>query len=191
MNRNGRTVVIRNGDGLPLDLALARAGLPTQGIRSPSRLRPLLQVLPLALELAFEPKDPYRVLELIALPQGPFRGIVADQLADALAEMPGLGSEAWQAAKAKAADLIRKGVLSRDSPVGTKVGATEADATLAIEKAMRRVAEWIEAPGHPQAAAPRDALLAVVERVRKWLQGRIIGAQQDAPERGRRRRRRC
>jgi hypothetical protein len=175
-----RAVVIRSGDALPLDLALARAGLPTQGIFSPSRLRPLLQVLPLTLELAFEPKDPYRILELLALPQGPFQGIVADQLADALAEMPGLGSEAWQKAKAKAADLIRTGILSKDRPAGTKPAETDAEATSAIEKAMRKVANWIEAPGHPQAAAPRDALLAVVERVKKWLQGQIIGTRKDA-----------
>jgi hypothetical protein len=178
--QDGRTVVIRNGDGLPLDLALAGAGLPTQGVRSRSRLRPLLQALPLALELAFEPKDPYRVLELLALPQGPFRGIVADQLADALAKMPGLGSEAWEAAKTKAAELIHKGVLSDDNRGGTTVVGTQADADVAVEKAMRRVAEWIEAPGHPQSAAPRGALLAVVERVKKWLLGRIIGAQKAA-----------
>lgn len=165
----GRTVVIRNGNPLPLDLALERAGLPTQGIRGSSRLRPLLQVLPLALELAFEPKDPYRILELIALPEGPFRGIVAHQLADALAEMPGLGSESWQAAKTMAAELIRKGILS--------AGKTEADATLAIEKSMQRIGEWIEAPGHPRAAAPRGVLLAVVERVKTWLRGRSNNAR--------------
>ena len=167
-DRGGRTVIIRNGNALPLDLALEGAGLSTQGMRGSSRLRPLLQVLPLALELAFEPKDPYRILELLALPEGPFRGIVANQLADALAEMPGLGSESWQAAKTVAAELICKGMLSD--------GKAEADATLAIDKAMQRVAEWIEAPGHPQAAAPRGVLLAVVERVMKWIKGRINSA---------------
>jgi RecB family exonuclease len=176
----GRAVIIRNGDGLPLDLALERAGMPTQGICSCSRLRPLLQVMPLALELAFEPKDPYRVLELIALPEGPFRGIVARLLADALAAMPGLGSETWQAAKTQAAELIRKGTLSDERRAGKRLAEADAEATVAIEKAMLRVAEWIEAPGHPQAGAPRNALLIVVQRVQKWLQGRIIGAQKEA-----------
>ncbi len=146
------TVIIRQADAAPLDFALQRAGLATLGTTSASRLRPLLQVLPLALELAFDPKDPYRVLELLALPDGPFRGRVGARLADALADMPGIGSPRWNEEKAK----------------------------LDGERRLARVAEWIEAPGHPQSGAPREALLAVVRRVEAWLQGRMaIDANED------------
>jgi ATP-dependent helicase/nuclease subunit B len=76
-----RAVVIRGGDTSALDNALAVHGLPTQGWRSSSHWRAALQVLPLALEPAFEPKDPYRVLELLTLPVGPFLGLAGRHLA--------------------------------------------------------------------------------------------------------------
>ena len=101
-----RTVVIRGGDVSALDNALAAHGLPTQGWRSNSPWRAALQVLPLALELAFEPKDPYRVLELLTLPVGPFQGSAGRRLAKALARPPGIGSPAWEEAKLELGKII-------------------------------------------------------------------------------------
>jgi hypothetical protein len=99
-------------------------------------------VLPLALELTFEPKDPYRALELLTLPAGPFRGVAGYRLTRALLQSPGVGSPAWGSAKTELAKL------------------PEADWGA-------RIAEWFEEKGaDPVAGASKGALLAVTERVR-------------------------
>ena len=108
----------------------------------------MLQVLPLAIELAFEPRDPYRVLELLTLPLGPFHGFVGGALARALAAAPGTGGRPWRQAK---------------EYIAQRVGA---DDTRAIE----RIEAWLEGPGHSaREGAPRSALLAIADRVVAWL----------------------
>ena len=143
-----RAVVVRGGDVSALDGALTAAGLGSQGLDSPTAWRPMLQVLPLAIELAFEPRDPYRVLELLTLPLGPFHGFVGGALARALAAAPGIGGRPWRHAK---------------EYVAQRVGA---DDTRAIEK----IEAWLEAPGHSaREGVPRSALLAIADRVVTWL----------------------
>jgi hypothetical protein len=51
------TLVVRCLDAAPLEAALERHGVPQQGHDSSSMWRPATQILPLALELAFEPRD--------------------------------------------------------------------------------------------------------------------------------------
>ncbi|HEU5076242.1 MAG TPA: hypothetical protein VFU02_18745, partial [Polyangiaceae bacterium] len=97
----GDCVVIREGEASALDHAFLMQQLPGLGLSSTSRCRPALQLLPLALELAFEPKDPFRVLELLSLPRGPFMGRVGRGLVRALARSPGIGGRAWEEAKAR------------------------------------------------------------------------------------------
>lgn len=144
------TAVIRGEDAGVLDAALAAQGLSMLGTRSRSRARPLLQVLSLALELAFEPRDPARVLELVTLRGGPFSGRVGHHLARALSEAPGVGGPRWQAAtRAVQADLV-------DDPD-------------AAARAHGRIAAWLEGPTSPATGAPRSLLVDVVDRVLGWL----------------------
>jgi ATP-dependent helicase/nuclease subunit B len=151
-----RSVIIRENDVAALDNALAVQDLRTQGWHSPSPWRSALQALPLAMELAFEPKDPHRVLELLTLPIGPFQGFSGHRLARALRESPGIGSPAWQQAKAELAKLTE---------------ASELDL---------RIGEWFEQRGSdPIAGADKSSLLAVVARVRDWIVSRIPGARED------------
>jgi ATP-dependent helicase/nuclease subunit B len=146
-------VVVRSGDLAALEGGLAFQGLPSQGLASASACRPALQVLPLALELTFEPRDPYRVLELLTLPEGPFHGRVGRELARALAEMPGMGGRPWLQAKQR---LEEAGVA---------------------EEQLERVAQWLETPGHGgTSGAPREVLLEATARVGDWLQGRLTAA---------------
>jgi len=79
-----------------LDACLARYGLPTMGGTRATAALPALQVLPLVLQLCWEPVDPAVLLDLISLPIGPVARHVGRRLADALAEQPGLGSAAWE-----------------------------------------------------------------------------------------------
>jgi len=152
--------VIRECDASALENALATAGLRTQGLRSVSAWRSALQVLPLALELAFEPKDPYRLLELVTLPVGPFTGFVGHALARALAESPGIGSPAWEA--------VKQQLPAREQTPGRTA------------ELLARIAEWLEEPAvDARTGAPIDRLLAVTDRVRAWLVSLIPAAPED------------
>ncbi|MBL8716910.1 MAG: PD-(D/E)XK nuclease family protein [Myxococcales bacterium] len=150
-------VVLRGGDASALDGALTAAGLGSQGLASTSAWRPALQVLPLAIEIAFEPKDPYRILELLTLPSGPFHGFVGQVLARALSEAPGVGGPHWQRAKRHIAEHI--------------TDAGRRDTVLAT------IEHWLELPGHPmRTGAPRAALLEVAGRVVAWFQAELPAA---------------
>ncbi len=150
-----RTVVVREDDVSALDGAVEAHGLGTQGWTSRSPWRGAVQVLPLALELAFEPKDPYRALELLSLPAGPFRGVAGYRLTRALLQSPGVGSPAWGSAKA-----------GLDERPESDWGA--------------RITEWFEEKGaDPVTGATKGALLAVTERVRAWSLSRVASAPDD------------
>lgn len=147
-------VVIREGDASALDHAFLLQKLPTLGLAPPSRWRPALQLLPLALELAFEPKDPFRVLELLSLPQGPFMGRVGRRLARALTRSPGIGGRAWEEAKARLAE-------PRD-------------------ETLKQIEAWLETPGaDPVLGATKAELLRLIDRVRAFLTGQIARRPED------------
>lgn len=152
-------VIIRGADEAALDGALQARGLRTQGLQSATQWRAALQVLPLALELSFEPKDPYHVLELLTLPVGPFQGRVGHKLAQVLADTPGIGGPRWEKAKAE-------------------LGADEAHPERA--RPLAAVQEWLETRGADAVTgASKEALLAVVARVRGWILSRIAAASDD------------
>jgi ATP-dependent helicase/nuclease subunit B len=163
------TVILRGGESRPLDYALVAQGLASQGLDETSVWRPALQLLPLAVELAFEPRDPYRVLELLTLPVGPFQGLVGRELASAMAQSPGIGGPAWRAGKEEIARVTRANASDGE------------DAEAMVERRLSRIATWLEEPGHSASRpAPRDALLAVADRVRTWLQRRLAMTQKTA-----------
>ena len=145
------TAIVRGGEPRALDDALVAYDLASSGVTCTSSWRAAAQVLPLAIELAFEPRDPYRILELLTLPIGPFEGLAGRELAAALSAAPGVGGPRWQEAKATIAELLKEGA----------------------ETKLARVAEWLEAPGYKE-IAPRSALLSVADRACAWLQGRLV-----------------
>jgi ATP-dependent helicase/nuclease subunit B len=171
-----RVAIVRGGEQRALDAALVTQGLASQGVDSVSAWRPALQILPLAVELAYEPRDPYRVLELLTLAVGPLQGVAGQELAAALGESPGIGGPAWRAAKAEIAERTRALALddARKKGLGDDAAAQEADEKVAAR--AQRIHEWLEAPGHAaDERSPRAALLAVADRVRSWLQRRLAG----------------
>jgi hypothetical protein len=135
-----------------------------------SAWRPAAQVLPLALELAFEPRDPYRVLELLTLPVGPFRGRLGRMLARAVARQPGIGGQEWERRKAAAAMSLRERQVHIWKTEGTSDAEADALADLHVADRMQRVRDWLETPGAKDGVASRALLLETTERVRKWLQ---------------------
>jgi ATP-dependent helicase/nuclease subunit B len=171
---SAQTVVIRESDVSALDNALSTHGARTQGWRSVSPWRAALQVMPLALELAFEPKDPQRVLELLTLPVGPFLGFTGRRLAEALTQSPGIGAPVWEEAKAR---LVKGADRYAQSDA---VGADPIDESERGKQLLARIADWLEQPGDDAVSgAPRTALLAVIERVRSWAISRIPASPED------------
>ncbi|MFO7177511.1 MAG: PD-(D/E)XK nuclease family protein [Pseudomonadota bacterium] len=176
-----RRVVVRGGDPRPLDMALAAQGLARHGVESRSVWRPALQLLPLAVELLYTPRDPYRVLELVTLPFGPFEGFVGRRLAGALARAPGIGGRAWREAKEAIANAIAARVESRLAAERGDAEAARAEGLAAATARLEQIAEWLEQPGYDaNAGAPREALIEVTQRVTSWLQGRLARAAMDA-----------
>jgi len=84
-----------------LEGCLERLGLPTAGAAVRTLAHPVLQVLPLALRLCWEPVDPGLLLHFLSLPIGPVPPKASRRLAKALTEQPGLGSAAWESAREK------------------------------------------------------------------------------------------
>ncbi|HTA89808.1 MAG TPA: PD-(D/E)XK nuclease family protein [Polyangiaceae bacterium] len=163
------TVIIRAADAGVLDNALTAHGLRAQGWSSVSPWRAALQVLSLALELAFDPKDPQRVLELITLPIGPFSGWSGGLLAKALTESPGIGSPVWERAKAHIAEVAEGQSENPDQAAARRT------------QLLERIHEWLEQPGHDaEIGAPKAQLLSVIERVRGWLVHYLPNALGDA-----------
>ena len=173
--RSKDAVVLRCLDPMPLETALAAHGLATAGVTGESEWRPAMQVLPLALELAFEPRDPNRLLELLTLPIGPFQGVVGARLARAVARQPGIGGQEWIRQRADAERFLaeRETQRRREEAHESEETASKGGVAYAAER-LARVAAWIEAPGHPE-RAPRDALLALTARVIEWLRKRGYG----------------
>lgn len=153
------SLVIRGGDAAALDAGLALRGLPSQGVSSRSAWRPALCVLSLALELAFEPRNPARVFELVTLPEGPFRGRVGYELAKALADAPGIGGRPWQGAKQRL----------RDAGVEQRV--------------VDGIREWLEGDTYdPLRGAPTSALREISGRTREWLSTELTRAHAAVPD---------
>ncbi|MBX3199284.1 MAG: PD-(D/E)XK nuclease family protein [Labilithrix sp.] len=169
----GADVVVRCLDPWPLETALAKLGLAAQGYAGSSGWRPAMQVLPLAIELAFEPRDPYRVLELLTLSLGPFRGALGARLARAVARQPGVGGKEWQRQRAEvAARLLRRHeTLERDKGV-TETEAARIAAEI-VDERMGLVRTWLEGPAADPRGAARADLATVVDRVREWLRARL------------------
>jgi ATP-dependent helicase/nuclease subunit B len=177
------TAIVRGGALRPLDFALTSQGFPSQGLACTSPWRPVLQLLPLSVELAFEPKDPYRVLELLTLPLGPFSGLVGNRLATALAASPGIGGRAWRFAK----ESIQKQLIDRALRASARSGEDEAVAVARAradaEDRLERVAAWLEQPGSdPHVGAPRHSMLEIADRVRTWLRNYFVVLKSSEPD---------
>ena len=106
--RISETLLVAEHEGIILDNALERAGLPRCGFRRHTRFRAATQVLKLSLALVWEPVDPHRILQFLLHPTGPLPKWVRSLLADAVAESPGVGGPEWVAAIHKIGQMQRE-----------------------------------------------------------------------------------
>ncbi len=150
----GRTLLVAEVDGIVLDNALERAGLPRCGFRHYTRFRSATQVLKLALALVWEPVDPHRMLQFLLHPSGPLPRWIRWRLADAVAASPGIGGPEW----INAIEGIAQTRRERD-----EAGEKE------VERLRSDIAFWLEAERFdPDVGAPIETLLERTGRVSAW-----------------------
>ena len=137
----GRTaaVAVAAHDGIILDNAFERVGMPRAGFQHYSPFRAASQVLKLALALLWQPLDPHRLLQFLIHPVSPLPWSTRSRLAEAVAAQPGIDGPAWRAAMATIddADDVAFWVAPERFPVGS--------------------------------GAPVDVLLARAQRCAAWL----------------------
>lgn len=152
----GDRLVITEDVGDSLDVSLSATGGVNCGFERPSQLRPALQALPLALEMCWAPLDINRLLDFLTHPIGPFSRRARSTLARAVAKQPGIGGEAWTAAKAKL--------------------ASGEDA----QKVTDEINFWLESDRWPRTnGVPIDALIARVDRLKEVMRRRLTGESTD------------
>jgi ATP-dependent helicase/nuclease subunit B len=133
-----------------LDDTLESLNSPRLGFSALSPWRPVFQVLPLALELLWEPLNPTALFQFLSHPVGPIPARVRTALAQVVANTPGIGSEAWE--KAIAAQLENEDETRRKS----------------LKQAIHY---WLESPRlSPQEGVDSQTLSGRAQKVADWLQ---------------------
>ena len=103
--QNKLTAVLATQSGIEIDEALAAVDLPRLGFDNTSPWRPVLQVLPITLDLLWAPLNPEILLQFLMHPVGPLVARIRKPLANIVAQSPGIGGEQWQA---KLTELLEK-----------------------------------------------------------------------------------
>lgn len=146
-------LIVCEKDGDQLDAYLSAANLPRQGFKESSAFRPALQVLPLALELLWDPLNVYALVQFVTHSVCPIRRAARQLIAEKVADAPGITGERWE----KTLDKI-------DEKVGEELKA----------EAREEVATWI---GHQRYAladgAPITAVIARVAKLTEFFRKRV------------------
>ncbi len=129
-------LLIAEHDGVILDNACERAGLPRAGFQHYSQFRAVSQVLKLGLSLLWRPVSPQLLLQFLIHPVGPLRRSVRSALADAVADQPGIGGRRWLEARSDIAQRMREGgaeaseIAAVDASIDTWLGGERFDPAL-------------------------------------------------------------
>ncbi len=145
-------LIVAGADGVLLDETLSAADLPRQGFRDANAFRPSLQLLPLAMGLLWEPLDLYGALQFLTHPICPLPRRARWHLAEALANQPGIGGDAWATALQKAV-------------------SKEGEGAAGLGEAIR---VWLEHERfRPQPGAPVFAVLARARALAEFFRVRL------------------
>lgn len=137
------TLLLCTRDGMRLDAQLYAAGLPRQGLRHASTFRPALQVLPLALELLWEPLDFQALVQFLTHPICPVPGYAGRRLAEKVADAPGIGGAYWQRTLARIDEYYgeeRAGSVREKIALWVEHARFPAESGAPIEAVIERVA---------------------------------------------------
>ncbi|MEM9620689.1 MAG: PD-(D/E)XK nuclease family protein [Pseudomonadota bacterium] len=150
-----QTLVVAEQDGIIIDNALERGGLPRCGFTHLSRSRPLNQLIKLALSLLWAPVAPHQLLQFLLHPLAPLSASVRQRLASAVASQPGCGGQAWQAALAD---------------IGQTLDGSDEASVEAGQRHLRQIETWLAGQRFdPEQGAPIEVLLKRVQDCRRWV----------------------
>jgi len=143
-------LVISETNGHILDQHLEAIGLPRGGFSENSPWRPVFQVLPLVLEMLWDPISPRKMLQFLTNPVSPLPAFVRYRLGNLVAEKPGIGSRDWD-------ETIEK-TLSKEDDEKKR-------------KAIRRDIEfWLECERFDaETGVSTDVILKRINAVSTWL----------------------
>lgn len=188
---NNKIVFILGKDTALLDHHLRYSGLPRLGNSIVSPHRSLLQILPLAFALAWDPPNPISLLDFLLLPVSPIARFAAQKLAAVISRNPGIGSDEWNEAWKKI-EIILSETEGSDPDKNKKnlklwrefleperfdpsVGMTKA----AARKLIGRVSSWAT----QRSKVVDDPLLKVLVFVTSDMERAIEATQEDRLDR--------
>ncbi len=158
-----QTLLVAPDEGVRLDGIFVSADRPRQGLRAASGFRPALQVLPLALEILWEPLNFYGLLQFLTHSVCPVPGYARYKLAGKLADKPGIGGSSWNMTLEK---------------IDEHYGGSDTEAAQAIRK---KIKFWIEHIRYDQAlGAEIDAVIGRVEALTDYFRGRLADTDRSA-----------
>ncbi len=161
---NDETVIVRGEGCLALDAACQRLGLPRPGRTASSAQRGALQVLPLALEILWDPIEPARILEFLSLPRCPLPRFVSRRFAKALMNEPGIGGKPWTDAWQTCLNDLTG--WKRDD------GLDDSRVRKEVEKARSEWRFWLEPQRFRRThGIPVQAVQRVCHRIAQWSAG--------------------
>ena len=157
------TLLVAPNEGERLDGILVAADRPRQGLRESSAFRPALQVLPLALEVLWDPLNFYGLLQFLTHSVCPVPAYARYKLAGKLADKPGIGGKTWSR------------VLEK---IEEHYGGAESEAAQTIRQKIRF---WVEHDRYDQAVgANLDAVIERVEALTNYFRGRLADTDRAA-----------
>ena len=109
LNQQDKTIaLLASQSGNEIDDALEAVDLSRLGFEGLSPWRPVLQVLPITLDLLWAPLNPEILLQFLMHPVGPLVARIRKPLANIVAQSPGIGGEQWQTKLAELLDKEKK-----------------------------------------------------------------------------------
>ena len=134
-----------------LDFALQAEGLPCLGVSAISQARPSLQILKLISIFLWQPLDPFGLMSFLSLTIKPLEEKLARDMAQLLAETPGLGSAQWH------------------TMIGLFIKRLEEDEVPEKKTLIRQYQFWFERPRYnPIEGAPVTEAIKRYEHLFQW-----------------------
>jgi hypothetical protein len=167
--QNLSTTMIARNECPHLDAAFRSLDEPILALSARSPNRPILQTLPLALALRWEPLDPRDLLAFLVHPVSPMHNGLRTKLASAVAECPGVGGTKWSEAIEAHRESLNEKFASDKNVLRKMLKQSEEDLT-----------KWITVERfNPLTGAPGNELAATCAAIVRWAMTRA-GAHSDS-----------
>ena len=166
-SRKSNMALITGQEGVTVDEALEGVDEARCGFEKSSNWRPVLQVLPLAMNLLWEPLDPHLLLQFLNHPVGPLSKRFRTKLASAVIKTPGIGGRVWQEALREIMDYE-----SKEKKADKKQ----------LREIRQKIDFWVAGSRFdPDKGIPIAEIVARCEEVARWL-GKIRWVGSASPD---------